>query len=249
MRPLATFIVRVFFLFSLWGGALNAQTLSQEPEKDLAWTVLATPPFYSAGNNFSTSITDSFSDNHPIEPLSNQAIHNEGPVEIESTDFFCPLPPVITSFSPETGTVGTTVTITGSGFDPTPANNIVYFGATRAVVSAATATSLTVTVPYGATYQFITVTTPCNLCHHISLRRLYQSYRFLCRPAGFSYRGIPLQRYHRGPRWRWKTGCDCGAGKYQSDFRVKKPEQQRNRQFCSRGQLPKRVQPPFYLQW
>ncbi len=66
-------------------------------------------------------------------------------------------PPSISSFSPNSGPIGTTVTITGTNFSTTPANNIVYFGATKATVTAATATQLTVTVPVGATYQPITV--------------------------------------------------------------------------------------------
>ena len=67
--------------------------------------------------------------------------------------------PVINSFTPAAGPVGTTVTITGSNFDPVAANNIVYFGAVKATVIAATATSLTVTVPTGTTYQPLSVTT------------------------------------------------------------------------------------------
>lgn len=67
--------------------------------------------------------------------------------------------PAITSFSPTSGPVGTTVTITGTGFSSVAANNVVRFGATKAVVTAASATSLTVTVPAGATYEQVTVTT------------------------------------------------------------------------------------------
>ena len=66
--------------------------------------------------------------------------------------------PTITSFSPQSGPIGTSVTITGTNFDSALANNIVYFGATKATVTAATTTQLTVTVPSGATYQPITVT-------------------------------------------------------------------------------------------
>ena len=66
--------------------------------------------------------------------------------------------PIISSFSPALGPVGTSVTINGSNFSTTPTNNIVFFGAVKANVSAATASSLTVTVPVGATYQPITVT-------------------------------------------------------------------------------------------
>jgi hypothetical protein len=66
--------------------------------------------------------------------------------------------PSITSFTPTSGPIGTTVTIIGTNFNPTLTNNIVYFGAVRAAVTGATSTSLTVITPTGATYQPITVT-------------------------------------------------------------------------------------------
>jgi len=66
--------------------------------------------------------------------------------------------PVIASFSPQSGTNGTVVTIGGTNFDPNPGNNTVRFGAVQAVVSAASATNLTVSVPVGATYAPITET-------------------------------------------------------------------------------------------
>jgi hypothetical protein len=66
--------------------------------------------------------------------------------------------PVITSFSPQLGIIGTVVNVSGLNFDPTPANNTVYFGAVQAVVTAASATNLVVTVPVGATYAPITET-------------------------------------------------------------------------------------------
>ncbi len=64
----------------------------------------------------------------------------------------------ITGVSPSSGKAGTAVAITGSNFSATAAENIVYFGAVRAVVTAATANSLTVNVPVGATYAPVTVT-------------------------------------------------------------------------------------------
>ena len=66
--------------------------------------------------------------------------------------------PTINGFTPTSGSVGTSIIITGTNFSTTPTNNIVYFGAVKATVTAATATQLTVTVPSGATYQPITVT-------------------------------------------------------------------------------------------
>lgn len=67
--------------------------------------------------------------------------------------------PVITSFTPLSGAIGATVTITGSNFNSTPSSNIVYFGAAKATVSSASPTSLTVTVPTGSSYEPISVTT------------------------------------------------------------------------------------------
>jgi len=67
--------------------------------------------------------------------------------------------PLISSFTPESGPAGTSVTISGGDFDVTPANNIVYFGALQATVDNASKTNLVVTVPIGATYQPITVLT------------------------------------------------------------------------------------------
>lgn len=67
--------------------------------------------------------------------------------------------PTIAAFTPASGPVGTTVTISGTGFSPVPGNNIVFFGAVRATITAAAAGSITVTAPAGATYQPISVST------------------------------------------------------------------------------------------
>lgn len=66
--------------------------------------------------------------------------------------------PIITGFSPPAAPVGESITITGTNFSPVWASNIIYFGATRAVVSAASTTSLVATLPSGATYAPISVT-------------------------------------------------------------------------------------------
>lgn len=66
--------------------------------------------------------------------------------------------PTITSFSPTSGLISSTVTINGTNFSTNPPENIVYFGAVRAVVASATTTKLKVYVPVGTTYQPISVT-------------------------------------------------------------------------------------------
>jgi len=68
-----------------------------------------------------------------------------------------PTAPTITSFSPTSGAVGTSVTITGTNYSTTPASNVVKFNGTTATVTASTATSITTTVPTGATTGKITV--------------------------------------------------------------------------------------------
>lgn len=71
-------------------------------------------------------------------------------------------PPTITDFSPKQGQVGTTVTITGANFSGDITGNAVFFGATRATVSSANSTSLTVTVPTGASRNSISITNLTN---------------------------------------------------------------------------------------
>jgi len=63
----------------------------------------------------------------------------------------------ITNFTPKSGPVGTSVSITGTGFNSTLTNNIVFFGSTQANVTAATSTSLSATVPAGGIFAPITL--------------------------------------------------------------------------------------------
>jgi YD repeat-containing protein len=64
----------------------------------------------------------------------------------------------ILNFTPQTGAVGTSVTIQGQGFSSTPTANAVQFNGTPATVTAAATSTLTVTVPTGATTGPISVT-------------------------------------------------------------------------------------------
>jgi 6-phosphogluconolactonase len=59
---------------------------------------------------------------------------------------------------PQRGTAGTTVTIQGQGFDPTPANDTVKFNSTLAAVTSATVSQLVTTVPVGAKTGPVSVT-------------------------------------------------------------------------------------------
>ncbi len=70
-----------------------------------------------------------------------------------------PPPPTITGFNPDSGRVGTVVTITGSNFAPNQASNSVRFNGVAAKIVVATPTQLQAKVPTGATTGPITVTT------------------------------------------------------------------------------------------
>lgn len=65
--------------------------------------------------------------------------------------------PTISSISPRLGSVGSSVLVNGTGFSTIPSENIVFVGATRGTVTAATATQLSVSVPAGASYDAISV--------------------------------------------------------------------------------------------
>ncbi|QKJ29379.1 VCBS repeat-containing protein [Mucilaginibacter mali] len=73
--------------------------------------------------------------------------------------------PVVNSFNPVAANVGATITISGANFNGSAAGNLVLFGTSKATVSAATANSLTVIVPAGATYDHISV---LNSDNHLS---------------------------------------------------------------------------------
>ena len=51
--------------------------------------------------------------------------------------------PAISNFSPNSGSVGTSLIISGASFSATAASNIVYFGAVQAAVLSASTNSLT----------------------------------------------------------------------------------------------------------
>lgn len=108
----------------------------------------------TTGSVFPTEIGPSF-----FGAIDDVRIYDRGLSASEVSNLF-PIEsgiPTILSFTPESGLVGSSVTISGANFDATPANNIVYFGATKASVTAASDTELMVTVPAGATYEPITV--------------------------------------------------------------------------------------------
>ncbi len=97
--------------------------------------------------------------------------------------------PTITSFTPSSGPTGTSVIITGTNFNAVPANNIVYFGAVQATLTSASATSLTVTVPAGATYK------PISVLNNVTHLTAYSSEPFITTFTNPFGTGIPANFY------------------------------------------------------
>jgi len=96
-----------------------------------------------------------------VDPSGNAATYNYdavgNPLSITRSTT-SPSALAILGFSPTQGGAGTTVTIQGQNFSATPTANTVKFNGTTATVTAATANSLTTTVPAGATTGPISVT-------------------------------------------------------------------------------------------
>ena len=66
--------------------------------------------------------------------------------------------PTISSFTPASGSkIGSSITINGTNFSSTAANNTVWFGGVKAVVTAASTSQLTVTVPKTTAISELTV--------------------------------------------------------------------------------------------
>ena len=84
--------------------------------------------------------------------------------------------PVINSISPMSAKPGDVVTLTGNNFNTVPDNNMVFFGATKATVTATTATSVTVKLPTGATYAPITLLNTATSLLAYSLHNFIPTY-------------------------------------------------------------------------
>jgi uncharacterized repeat protein (TIGR02543 family) len=133
------------------GGSMSAQSITY-----LASANLTANAFTRIGSTFFRWNTAA---DGTGTAYTNSASYTMGASNVTLYAQWLLIPPVITSISPASGTTvpGTTVTITGTNFNPTAVNNTVRFGAVKATVTAASATSLTVTAPLGATYAPVTV--------------------------------------------------------------------------------------------
>ena len=102
----------------------------------------------------STSLTTAVPSGATAGPIT---VEVNGGIGTSASGFIVIHPPTLASFTPAQGAISTSVTILGSGFSTTPANNIVFFGAARAQITSASENSLTVLVPPAAAHEVISV--------------------------------------------------------------------------------------------
>ncbi len=102
-----------------------------------------------------TSITTSVPSGAGSGPIS---VTVSGVTINSSSNFIIFGTPSITSFTPTSGALNVVVTITGTNFSVVPSENTVQFNGTSSVVTASTATTITTSVPFGATTGKISVT-------------------------------------------------------------------------------------------
>lgn len=109
-------------------------------------------------------------------------------------------PPIINSFTPKSGSIGTDITISGANFSPVASENIVYFGSVKGTVTVASHTQITVQVPYGANFQPVSVTVK-NLTAYTLQPFLVTSIgdvRTLTDSSYNSKKDFPSQGYYKG---------------------------------------------------
>ena len=80
--------------------------------------------------------------------------------------------PVIATVNPTSAAAGATVTITGTNFDATAANNVVKFNGVVAAITSASVTQLVVTVPATGSTGNVTVTTPVGTSNTVAFQYL-----------------------------------------------------------------------------
>ncbi len=101
------------------------------------------------------------------------------------------LAPTIQNISPSSGKIGTVITLTGQNFDAIPSNNTVSFNSQAAIITAATSTQITTTVPQGATSGTVVVTTQAGTANSPMPFTVTLSEDFLITSSPFSVDVVP----------------------------------------------------------
>ncbi|MEN9730416.1 MAG: hypothetical protein RLZ91_1534, partial [Bacteroidota bacterium] len=99
--------------------------------------------------------------------------YNGGNLAIDEVAVSYVAAPIITTISTTSGSVGSSVTLNGQFFGDDAAHNIVYLGGLKCTITAATSTSITVTIPARAKFDhFSVVNTATNLTAYSQMKFL-----------------------------------------------------------------------------
>ncbi|MEI6695395.1 MAG: FG-GAP-like repeat-containing protein, partial [Bacteroidota bacterium] len=127
----------------------------------------------------------------PLPTLSNNG-KTSGPLAIDEVSITYIAVPKITSFAPASAEVGSSVNISGEFFGEAIANNIVSLGGIQCPITAASANSITITVPPFATFNNITVLNTTTSLSATSTGKFMPKNSSL---AGVSYSGYANLQY------------------------------------------------------
>jgi gliding motility-associated-like protein len=83
--------------------------------------------------------------------------YNGGNLGIDEVSVTYVAAPIISGISSTNGSVGSSVTLSGQFFGDDAAHNVVYLGGSKCTITAATSTSITVTIPAHAMYDYFSV--------------------------------------------------------------------------------------------
>ena len=111
-----------------------------------------------------------------------------------------PTAPTITTFSPTSGSVGTSVTITGTNFSSTLSSNTVKFNGITATLSSGSTTQLVATVPTAATTGKISVTTSAGTVNSSA------NFTISTAPPSTVYDSVTDFSSTQGPVWYYLNG-------------------------------------------
>jgi hypothetical protein len=166
-RPSVSFILVPLFLLatsSVLRAATVTATWNANPESDIAGYRL----LYGVQTGVYTTTLDVGNVTSRVVTVSAgqtyffvvQAYNTSGLTSPNSTEVSVTVPaaPTLTSLSPTTGPVGTSVTIAGTNFGATQGTSTVKFNGTTATPTSWAATSIVVPVPAGATTGTVVVT-------------------------------------------------------------------------------------------
>ncbi len=126
-----------------------------------------------------------------------------GPLAIDEVSITYTATPKINSFSPLYAAVGSSVTISGEYFGATSSNNIVMLGGVLCPITAATASSITITVPTHATLNNFTVLNTSTKLSAISAGKFV--------PINASLANIPYTGYASGQNGSFEAAVNYTA--------------------------------------